>query len=114
MEPLLIEKPIEQVWYTGRMHGEVVAQTVCGKLTPYIPDHWFNSAKFFNIEYQTYGTVLNKNPEGQRSFYWEDKSKKKCLHIVYDEPSHIVKGFNLFGIRYRHEICNRWLNKKRQ
>ena len=50
-------KTIEQVWYTGRMMGEVVAQTICGEKTKYEPGPWFNSAKFFNIEYQTYGNV---------------------------------------------------------
>merc|ERR1711991_915663 len=28
-------KPIEQVWYTGRMMGETVAQTICGSHTSY-------------------------------------------------------------------------------
>jgi NADH oxidase (H2O2-forming) len=38
---------IEQVWYTGRMMGEVLAQTICGVKTKYEPGPWFNSAKFF-------------------------------------------------------------------
>ena len=37
---------IEAVWYTGRMMGETVAQTLCGNKTEYKPGHWFNSAKF--------------------------------------------------------------------
>lgn len=48
-------RPIEAVWYTGRMMGETVAQTLCGNPTTYKPGHWFNSAKFLDIEYQTYG-----------------------------------------------------------
>ena len=32
---------IEQVWYTGRMMGEVVADTVCGNKTVYKPGVWF-------------------------------------------------------------------------
>ena len=51
-------RPIEAVWYTGRMMGETVAQTICGNKTPYKPGHWFNSAKFLDIEYQTYGWVF--------------------------------------------------------
>ena len=50
-------KPIEAVWYTGRMMGETLAQTICGNRIEYKPGHWFNSAKFFDIEYQTYGWV---------------------------------------------------------
>ncbi len=106
-------RPIEQVWYTGRMHGETVAKTICGTRSSYQPDLWFNSAKFIDIEYQTYGIVLAQNPEGQTSFYWEHSGGNKCVHIVYEISNGIVKGFNLFGIRYRHEVCNRWLNEKR-
>jgi len=40
-------KPVEAVWYTGRMMGEAVAQTICGNPTEYKPGNWFNSAKFF-------------------------------------------------------------------
>ena len=50
-------RPIEAVWYTGRMMGETLAQTICGNRIAYNPGHWFNSAKFFDIEYQTYGWV---------------------------------------------------------
>ena len=50
-------KPVEAVWYTGRMMGEAVAQSICGNPTAYHPGNWFNSAKFFDIEYQTYWTL---------------------------------------------------------
>ena len=53
-------RPIEAVWYTGRMMGETLAQTICGNKLEYKPGHWFNSAKFIDIEYQTYGWVHGK------------------------------------------------------
>src|SRR5690606_31884774 len=56
---------IEQVWYTGRMMGEAVAQTICGSPTKYQPGPWFNSAKFFDIEYQTYGNVASSINEDE-------------------------------------------------
>lgn len=43
-------KTIEQVWYTGRMHGETLAANFCTSPQPYAPGVWFNSAKFFEIE----------------------------------------------------------------
>ncbi|MEL6538687.1 MAG: FAD-dependent oxidoreductase [Bacteroidota bacterium] len=55
-EPVPGRRPIEQVWYTGRMHGETVAQTICGNESRYKPGLWFNSAKFMDIEYQVYHT----------------------------------------------------------
>ena len=102
-------RPIEQVWYTGRMQGETLAQTICGNPTKYAPRLWFNSAKFFDIEYQTYGTVLPQNPEGQKSLYWEHHDGKKCIHIVYEAATKAVKGFNVFGTRFRHELCEEWI-----
>ena len=106
-------KPVEQVWYTGRMHGETLAQTICGKRTAYTPGPWFNSAKFFDIEYQTYGTVIPENPEGEKSLYWEHQDGRKCIHIVYDKSNDVVKGINLFGIRHRHEVWDKWLKENK-
>ncbi len=102
-------RPIEAVWYTGRMMGQVVAQTICGKPTPYNPGIWFNSAKFFDIEYQVYGTVLPNPPEHHASLYWEHPDGQRSVRIVYDRRTDSVLGFNLMGIRYRHEVCERWL-----
>jgi NADPH-dependent 2,4-dienoyl-CoA reductase/sulfur reductase-like enzyme len=45
-EAIGLRRPIEAVWYTGRMMGEVLAQTLTGNPTAY-PGNWFNSAKFF-------------------------------------------------------------------
>lgn len=100
---------IEQVWYTGRMMGEVVAQTICSKKTKYEPGPWFNSAKFFDIEYQTYGNVWNELKPNESEFYWEHANGKKAMHFVWDTPSHKFLGINTFGIRLRHEMFDRWL-----
>ncbi|MGB3547895.1 MAG: FAD/NAD(P)-binding oxidoreductase, partial [Saprospiraceae bacterium] len=56
-EPLPGRKPIEAVWYTGRMMGETVAYNITGRPVSYNPGIWFNSAKFIDIEYQVYGEV---------------------------------------------------------
>jgi NAD(P)H-nitrite reductase large subunit len=106
-------RPMEQVWYTGRMMGETVAMSICDKPTPYRPGHWFNSAKFFDIEYQTYGIVKGTLSEGEDHFYWEHPDGKKCMHLVYRKSDRLFVGINVFGIRMRHEIFDRWLNEKR-
>ena len=66
-------RPIEAVWYTGSMMGETLAQTICGNRIEYKPGHWFNSAKFLDIEYQTYGWVWAQPKENEARFYWEHK-----------------------------------------
>ena len=108
-------RPIEAVWYTGRMMGETVAQTICGNRIPYNPGHWFNSAKFFDIEYQTYGWVfsdLTKSEEEQH-FHWRHPREKICLTIAYEQSTRRFLGINTFGIRMRHEVFDRWLNEER-
>ncbi|MCC6411003.1 MAG: NAD(P)/FAD-dependent oxidoreductase [Saprospiraceae bacterium] len=105
-------RAIEAVWYTGRMMGETVAQTVCGKPTLYDPGIWFNSAKFLDIEYQVYGDVRAKAPENHDAVYWEHPDGKKSIRLVFDRDSGQILGFNLMGVRYRHEVCDQWLRRK--
>ncbi|MEK6782010.1 MAG: FAD-dependent oxidoreductase [Bacteroidota bacterium] len=106
-------KNIEQVWYTGRMMGEVVAQTICGERTKYEPGPWFNSAKFFDIEYQTYGSVWNELKPDETEFYWEHTTGMKCIHVVWDKTTNQFLGLNTFGIRMRHECFDRWLRENK-
>lgn len=110
-EPKPGRRPIEAIWYTGRMMGEVAAYNICKKPTAYDPGIWFNSAKFFDIEYQVYGDVRPVLPEHQTGIYWEHPSGKKSIRLVYDKISEKIAGFNLMGIRYRQEVCEKWLRQ---
>lgn len=111
-EPVAGRRALEQVWYTGRIMGETLAQTICGNRTAYNPGPWFNSAKFFDIEYQTYGNVNPVLTENESEFYWEHKGGEKGIHIIWDKNTGIFKGINTFGIRMRHELFDQWLRKK--
>lgn len=106
-------RPIEQVWYTGRMQGEALALTLCGNPTKYEPGNWFNSAKFFDIEYQTYGMVMPELQENQSHFYWEHNKGHICLKMVYETETNILVGLNVFGMRFRHHMLDKWLNENR-
>ncbi len=107
-------KAIEQIWYTGRIHGETLATTLCGKRTAYNPGPFFNSAKFFDIEYQTYGKVNPQPDENETSFYWEHKNGRSCFRAVYRKDNEAIIGFNALGIRLRHAVCDKWLQEKRK
>ncbi|MCG8331903.1 MAG: FAD-dependent oxidoreductase [Chitinophagales bacterium] len=102
-------RPIEAVWYTGRMMGETVAHNICGQEIAYDPGIWFNSAKFMDIEYQVYGDVKAHAPENHASIYWEHEDGKKSIRLIYDKETGAILGFNLMGVRYRHEVCEKWL-----
>ena len=106
-------RPIEAVWYTGRMMGETIAQTICNNKIEYKPGHWFNSAKFLDIEYQTYGWVFSKPRENESHFHWKHDDDTKCITICFDTNTNQFLGINTFGIRMRHETFDTWLTKKR-
>lgn len=106
-------RPIEAVWYTGRMMGETLAQTICGNRIQYKPGHWFNSAKFLDIEYQTYGWVFSNPREGEAHFHWKHSDDTKCITLCYDTKTNIFLGINTFGIRMRHEVFDKWLTEGR-
>ena len=111
-EAIGLRKPVEAVWYTGRMMGETVAQTICGTPFEYNPGNWFNSAKFLDIEYQTYGWVFSgKNKKSyEEHFHWKHPDNTKCITIAYHKENRTFLGINTFGIRMRHEVLDRWIN----
>ncbi|MEY3367313.1 MAG: hypothetical protein RI973_468 [Bacteroidota bacterium] len=111
-------RDIEALWYTGRKMGEVAALNMlaaangqkAGK-TPYEPGLWFNSAKFFDIEYQVYGDIQPALPEHQDSLYWEHPKGRASIRINWLRESGAVVGFNLMGVRYRQEVCEKWIQQ---
>jgi NADPH-dependent 2,4-dienoyl-CoA reductase/sulfur reductase-like enzyme len=109
--PQVGRRPIEAIWYTGRMMGETVAYNIVGKRIAYNPGIWFNSAKFFDIEYQVYGNIRAEKPTEHETIYWEHADGKHAIRINFDKNTEGVVGFNLMGIRYRHEVCEKWIRE---
>jgi NADPH-dependent 2,4-dienoyl-CoA reductase/sulfur reductase-like enzyme len=101
---------VEQLWYTGKMHGEVLGAVLHGEARTYDRGVWFNSAKFFDLEYQTYGSV-NLDVEGEENLHWESPDGEQAMRVVHAKGA--VIGFNSMGIRYRHRTCERWIREKR-
>ena len=112
-EPIGKRRPIEAVWYTGRIMGETVAKTITQERTAYNPGVWFNSAKFFDIEYQTYGWVsAQPEPLEEAYFFWQHPKKDLLVRFAYHPKTHLFLGVNTFGIRMRHEVFDRWLREE--
>jgi hypothetical protein len=59
-----------------------------------------------------YGDVPAKLPEQLATLYWEHASGKKSIRVNYDRQTGAVTGFNLMGVRYRHEVCEKWLRER--
>lgn len=109
--PAPMAPAIEQLWYTARQHGETLAQTLTGTRQVYDRGPWFNSAKFLDIEYQTYGNILAAWDNKYNTLYWEHRESKKAIRFLYHQDSGLLTGINLMGIRYRHDLCHHWLRQ---
>lgn len=105
------EPAIEQLWYTGKMQAETLARTICGDKSAYNRGIWFNSAKFFDLEYQTYGQVLPEINDQQKSFYWEHPNGKHAFRANYSSKDGSILGFNFIGIRFRQIIAEEWIRE---
>ncbi len=101
---------VELLWYTGKMHGKIVAKNILGANVEYDRGVWYNSAKFFSIDYHTYGEV-NQNVPDEKEFYYQIPNEKKSIRIIY--LPHRVIGFNTLGIRFRHQTCEQWIKKEK-
>lgn len=110
-EPRAGRRAIEAVWYTGRLMGETVSETITGNPKLYSPGNWFNSAKFLDIEYQTYGLVSPDHRCGAQEihFHWRHPQLPICLTLAYLKDSRQFIGVNAFGIRLRHLVLDQWL-----
>jgi NADPH-dependent 2,4-dienoyl-CoA reductase/sulfur reductase-like enzyme len=111
--PAAGRKAIEQVWYTGRIHGKHWPRPLLGKRQATTPGPWFNSAKFFDVEYQTYGKVDATPNSEEATFYWEHPDGKVCFRAVYNKEDETIIGFNALGMRLDHRLCDRWLQEKK-
>lgn len=114
---------IYPLWYTGKHQGKalgrILAERIAGRegafdAAPWHPGVWFNSAKFFTIEWQTYGFVPNQL-EADSTFIWVHPRDNKAIRLVWEKngADTRVTGFNLMGVRYRHEVCERWIREER-
>ncbi|MEZ4776869.1 MAG: FAD-dependent oxidoreductase [Bacteroidia bacterium] len=107
--PLPGRRGLEAVWYTGKLMGPVLAKTLCGQPTVYKQTTWFNSAKFMDMEYQVYGAVGNAIQSGEKHLFWKHPKENKSIRLVYSAEDSKILGFNLMGIRYRQNVCHKWI-----
>lgn len=111
--PAAGRRAIEPIWYTARIMGQTVGHTIVGQPTRYDPGIWFNSAKFFDVEYQVYGDIAPHPGATIETLYWASDCGRKSIRINYRKTDGAVVGFNLLGVRYRHELCNEWIRDGR-
>lgn len=102
---------IETIWYSAKRHGRLAAQSMMGDHVRYSPPLFFNSSKFFELEYTTVGTVT-REPQGSRSHYKRMPGKQISTRIVTNADGEVI-GFNMIGSRWNHRILERWIRERR-
>jgi NADPH-dependent 2,4-dienoyl-CoA reductase/sulfur reductase-like enzyme len=110
----------EQLWYTARDQGRIAALSMLGDEVTYRRGTWYNSAKFFDLEYTTVGwvpvvlnwdnTPIDPGPD-IRSWYQRVPGRPVSQRIVCKGDR--VVGFNFLGSRWDHEPLARWIEERR-
>jgi NADPH-dependent 2,4-dienoyl-CoA reductase/sulfur reductase-like enzyme len=110
----------EQLWYTARDQGRVAARSMLGDDVAYRRGTWYNSAKFFDIEWTTAGwvpallswdnTPIDPGPDVRTWFQRVgDQAASQKIVVKGDR----VVGFSMLGSRWDHEPLLRWIEERR-
>jgi NADPH-dependent 2,4-dienoyl-CoA reductase/sulfur reductase-like enzyme len=98
---------VEQIWYSAKRQGRLAARSMLGEPIEYAPPIFFNSSKFFEIEYTTVGRFA----PAARVFYFRYPGRDVSLRIA--EQGGAVWAFNMLGSRWDHNQFERWIEQRR-
>ena len=101
---------IEALWYTGKMQGEILVENIFEANKEYHRGTWYNSAMFYTVVYHTFGLVGHNIP-GEKELFFRIPGQKKSIRITYLDDK--VIGFNFLGLKYRDNVCRKWLDEER-
>ncbi|MBI4907260.1 MAG: NAD(P)/FAD-dependent oxidoreductase [Acidobacteria bacterium] len=101
---------VEQIWYAAKRQGELAARAMLGDAVDYKPSLFYNSAKFFDIEYTTVGDVT-RLPDDATSFLHRLPGDAVSIRVI--ERNGSVIGFNMLGSRWDHTWFERWIHERR-
>jgi NADPH-dependent 2,4-dienoyl-CoA reductase/sulfur reductase-like enzyme len=101
---------VEQIWYSAKRQGELAARSMLGDPIDYQRPLFFNSAKFFDIEYTTVGQV-NDAPANAEHFFWKHPRQEASIRLV--TLGNALIGANLLGARWDHTAFERWVRERR-
>ena len=109
-QPQAHRQAIEAVWYTAQIMGQTLAHTLHqGQKQAYQPKIWFNSAKFFELEYQVYGQVPKQKLDKDNNLFWQNPKQNQALRLVFDPQTQSLIGIHGLGLRLRQEVCQAWI-----
>lgn len=110
----------EQLWYTARDQGRIAGAAMAGEAATYRRGPWYNSAKFFDIEWTTAGDVpsfvsidggkVAPAPD-LRTWFQAGPGSGVSQRIVCRGER--VVGFNFLGSRFDQEPLLGWIAEGR-
>lgn len=94
---------VEQLWYTGKMQGQIAGYNCYAASTEkamkqYDRGVWYNSARFFEIDFHTYGDFSQADEE----LFFKKNDEKKTLRLGFKNRKLIA--VNSLGMRLRHNV----------
>ena len=102
----------QPIWYRARLQGALAGLGMTGHARAFAPGVFYNSAKFFDLEWQTYGAAGGADPApGSGDWFWQGDarvSSGRSLRIRHDADGRVL-GVNALGVRLRQETCARWI-----
>lgn len=104
----------EQLWYTARDQGRAAGRAMVGDEVVYRRGTWYNSAKFFDVEYTTAGWIPPADTgagPGWETWFQASPDAVVSQRVVCRDG--VVKGFNALGSRWNHGVWLRWIHERR-
>ena len=97
-------RAVEPIWYTARLQGATAGLGMAGRPRPYAPPVFFNSAKFFDLEWQLCGDLAGPATD------WERSDGARSVRIRHRDGA--VVGVSGLGVRLRQAVCSRWIEER--
>ena len=86
-----------------------MAHNILGQKENYGQGIWYNSAKFFSIDFHTYGALEQNNHEA-KEFFYQVPGENKSIRIAYRNG--IVTGIQTLGMRFKQDVCQAWIGEQ--
>jgi NADPH-dependent 2,4-dienoyl-CoA reductase/sulfur reductase-like enzyme len=101
---------IRTIWYSARDMGRVAGCNMTGGRDVYDPGPWYNSAKFFDLEYTVCGKIF---PEGgdEENYLFIDRKTEQSVRAVHNGRQ--VLGFTMVGKRWDHSVLLEFIRENR-
>jgi NADPH-dependent 2,4-dienoyl-CoA reductase/sulfur reductase-like enzyme len=97
---------IEPLWYAAKRQGEAAARAMLGEPVEYTPPTYYNSAKFFHLEWTGVGELTGPG------VFRKLPGREASVRVI--EREGVAVGFSMLGSRWNHRVLARWVEEGRR